>query len=184
MTDHVDPPNATVLPIAERLRSAERERDEARACWSKAERDVTMLRSELDTTRAELEHLREVVEMTCGRCWGLGLIPAENFGHDADGAPWTDEEQPCPDGCEIPRWLQAERNDAADDARLLGLARSDLAELRAARGWIVARDGGRDCERCEGEIRRGEAYELLPGSGGLLAHIHCPTPNPRRADDV
>lgn len=44
----------------------------------------------------------------------------------------------------------------------------------ARSSWIVARDGGRDCERCEQEIRRGEAYEIQPGTGGLLAHIHCP----------
>lgn len=42
--------------------------------------------------------------------------------------------------------------------------------------WIVARDGGRHCERCEGEVRRGEAYELQDGTGDLLLHIHCPTP--------
>lgn len=46
--------------------------------------------------------------------------------------------------------------------------------LAAGQHWIVARDGGRFCERCEWEIRRGEAYELLPGSGGLLQHVHCP----------
>ena len=40
--------------------------------------------------------------------------------------------------------------------------------------WIVARDGGRDCIRCWHEIRRGEAYELLPGVDHLR-HIHCPT---------
>jgi hypothetical protein len=49
-----------------------------------------------------------------------------------------------------------------------------IKELTAARHWMVARDGGRFCERCEWEIRRGEAYELLPGSGGLLQHVHCP----------
>lgn len=38
--------------------------------------------------------------------------------------------------------------------------------------WIVARDGGRECRACRGEITRGEAYELI----GLdeLRHIHCP----------
>lgn len=57
----------------------------------------------------------------------------------------------------------------------LASARQELAELRA-RQWIVARDGGRWCERCEGEIRRGEAYELQPGTGGLALHIRCPNP--------
>ena len=40
------------------------------------------------------------------------------------------------------------------------------------RPWIVARDGGRDCVRCEQEIRRGEAYEYL--GIDLLEHIRCP----------
>jgi hypothetical protein len=49
-----------------------------------------------------------------------------------------------------------------------------IKELTAAQHWMVARDGGRFCEGCEWEIRRGEAYELLPGTGGLLQHVHCP----------
>jgi hypothetical protein len=49
-----------------------------------------------------------------------------------------------------------------------------ISRAYAARSWMVARDGGRFCERCEAEVRRGEAYELLPGSGGLLQHVHCP----------
>jgi hypothetical protein len=49
-----------------------------------------------------------------------------------------------------------------------------VKRLTAARHWVVARDGGRFCECCEWEIRRGEAYEPLPGSGGLLQHVHCP----------
>jgi len=40
--------------------------------------------------------------------------------------------------------------------------------------WVVARAGGRYCERCEGEIQRGHAYQEKPGTGGLLEHIHCP----------
>jgi hypothetical protein len=62
------------------------------------------------------------------------------------------------------------------------LARAEVATaskevrlLRAARQWVVAPDGGRDCVRCEQEIRRGEAYELLPGVDEL-AHIRCPNP--------
>jgi hypothetical protein len=49
-----------------------------------------------------------------------------------------------------------------------------IRELRAAQQWVVARDGGRYCERCEQEVSRGEAYEYLPGTGGLIAHVHCP----------
>lgn len=68
--------------------------------------------------------------------------------------------------------------------------RADLATWRkvgqdaiAKAHWIVARDGGRNCERCEGEIRRGEAYELQAGTGGLIAHIRCPRPKKRRASN-
>lgn len=57
-------------------------------------------------------------------------------------------------------------------------ASKEVKALRAARQWIVARDGGRYCERCEQEIRRGEAYEEQPGTGGLAAHIHCPDNRP------
>lgn len=49
-----------------------------------------------------------------------------------------------------------------------------IRELRAAQQWVVARDGGRWCERCEQEVTRGEAYENLPGTGGLIAHVLCP----------
>lgn len=58
----------------------------------------------------------------------------------------------------------------------LASARTELDRLRSSySGWIVARDGGRHCERCEGEVRRGEAYTEQPGTGGLIQHIHCPT---------
>lgn len=43
----------------------------------------------------------------------------------------------------------------------------------ALASWIVARDGGRDCVSCGQEIRRGEAYELMPGVDELR-HVHCP----------
>lgn len=70
---------------------------------------------------------------------------------------------------------------AADHIRLLkrntlaeaelASARQEIEQLRAAQQWIVARDGGRHCERCEAEIRRGEAYETLAGPA---LHIRCP----------
>lgn len=63
----------------------------------------------------------------------------------------------------------------------LASARQELDRWRktgrdviAQSGWIVARDGGRHCERCEAEIRRGEAYQLEPGTGGLATHVSCP----------
>lgn len=43
----------------------------------------------------------------------------------------------------------------------------------ALASWVVARDGGRDCLRCDQEIRRGEAYEYMPTTDELQ-HIHCP----------
>lgn len=57
--------------------------------------------------------------------------------------------------------------------RELAKVRDELANA-ARSGWIVARDGGRTCLDCGAEIRRGEAYELQPGTGGLLVHIYCP----------
>lgn len=51
---------------------------------------------------------------------------------------------------------------------------AEIQRLRHAQHWVVARDGGRHCERCEQEVTRGEAYEELPGTGGLIAHVLCP----------
>lgn len=48
------------------------------------------------------------------------------------------------------------------------------ARLRTAAEWAVARKGGRYCEKCEQEIRRGEAFDIQPGTAGLRVHIHCP----------
>lgn len=64
----------------------------------------------------------------------------------------------------------------------------DEMEALPRPGWIVARDGGRYCERCEQEITRGQAYEEQPGTGGLLVHFRCrdlpeETPVPATADD-
>lgn len=47
-------------------------------------------------------------------------------------------------------------------------------DVIAQSGWIVARDGGRSCERCEQEIRRGEAYQYLGVDD--LRHVYCPRP--------
>lgn len=50
----------------------------------------------------------------------------------------------------------------------------ELEQLRN-RPWIVARDAGRDCSACDHGIRRGEAYEPVPGGDpDTLRHIHCP----------
>lgn len=64
----------------------------------------------------------------------------------------------------------------------------DEMEALPRSGWVVARDGGRHCERCEQEVVRGQAYEDQPGTGGLLTHIYCPDlpeeePMPATADD-
>ncbi|GEM_PF-3762100 len=83
----------------------------------------------------------------------------------------------------LPEWAAGPISPA--EARLLVAVVTDLRkneevrariirELRAAQQWVVARDGGRYCERCEQEVSRGEAYENLPGTGGLIAHVRCP----------
>jgi hypothetical protein len=80
--------------------------------------------------------------------------------------------------------LATTQDELAAAVDLAARARADLARLRvqfrdliARPGWIVARDGGRDCLRCDGEIRRGEAYELVPGEGpDALRHVHCRGP--------
>jgi hypothetical protein len=59
-------------------------------------------------------------------------------------------------------------------ARVVQTLRAKVRELRDAQQWVVARDGGRWCERCEQEVARGQAYDNLPGTGGHVQHIHCP----------
>jgi hypothetical protein len=54
-----------------------------------------------------------------------------------------------------------------------GIIRELRAELKASRTWGVAPCGGRYCETCEQEVRRGEAYKEQPGTGGLIQHVHC-----------
>jgi hypothetical protein len=70
--------------------------------------------------------------------------------------------------------LRAFWNECCRDRHLITAELASARQQLASASWIVARDGGRYCERCEGEVRRGEAYELEPGSGGLMVHIHCP----------
>lgn len=54
------------------------------------------------------------------------------------------------------------------------MANQALLADAARPGWFVARDGGHTCLDCAGEIRRGEAYELVPGEGpDALRHVHC-----------
>jgi len=70
--------------------------------------------------------------------------------------------------------LEHKRGNAEIRARVVRDLHTELEQLRTAHGWIVAHDGGRDCERCDQEIRRGEAYEFAPGDDpDGLRHIHC-----------
>jgi hypothetical protein len=78
-------------------------------------RHVEQERDDLLTEVLDLRILAD--SMPCGWCNGVGVAPAERFGRDADGAPNVDEDRPCPEGCEVAGWLQAERNDAADVER-------------------------------------------------------------------
>lgn len=54
----------------------------------------------------------------------------------------------------------------------LASARAELERHRYL-GWLVARDGGRDCAACDQEIRRGEAY-TNDTTRDVQRHVHCP----------
>jgi hypothetical protein len=82
---------------------------------------------EVERLRREIRDLSE--HIPCGWCDGLGVAPGERFGRDADGAPNVDEDRPCPEGCKVPAWLQAERNDAADNERELADAKRQISDL-------------------------------------------------------
>jgi hypothetical protein len=79
--------------------------------------------------QVERELADVVANAPCVWCAGIGVAPEEVFGRDSDGAPNVDGPQPCPEGCEVARWLQAERNDAADTERELAGARGRIAEM-------------------------------------------------------
>lgn len=149
------PPDA--LSTSARLAKAEQERDEAlsylgplreslnassaNAYQAMRERDEALaandaLRAELagcyrDLEKAAQERDDLTKAMPCGWCDGVGVTPGERYGRDADGAPHVDEDGPCPEGCEIPDWLKAERNDASDVERERDLARAELVSVRA-----------------------------------------------------
>lgn len=79
-------------------------------------------------------------------------------------------------------WVELDRLRAERDAAYEAAARP-VAQAH----WVVARDDGRWCERCEAEVRRGEAYEEQPGTGGLVVHIRCPdmpTDHARRGEQA
>lgn len=50
--------------------------------------------------------------------------------------------------------------------------RRELKRLRSSPSWIVARDVALTCVRCDAEITRGQAYELVALDS--TRHIHCP----------
>lgn len=127
--------------------------------WLQAQNTVLLesrdlLRAELASARAELKRVREHQEIRARviREKNAKLREVEHLlGIDAIYPP----------------------RDVADAVREL---LAGLEQLRAVRSWLVARDGGRDCLFCGTEIRRGEAYELVPDQGlDALRHIHCPT---------
>jgi hypothetical protein len=117
--------------------------------------------SALSRTLASAEHLEEQLE-ALRQDYNAELAARVEAERERDEA-----RAACADVEELRklgalRLIEAERFIAAAD------------KLRTAAEWAVARDGGRYCERCEGEVTRGQAYELQSGTGGLIAHIHCP----------
>lgn len=138
-----------VLPpsTSARLREVEAElaavnaaagRDIAKPDEPLVDRVADLLRGRTEATERALElaeevrDLRDLAEaMPCGWCDGTGVAPEERFGRDQDGAPVVDGPQPCPEGCEVVAWLNAERNDAADVERDLAAARREIESLGA-----------------------------------------------------
>ncbi len=112
-----------------RVEETERERDVAQAKLDGALLQMAEKVASAERSQRELADLAE--HIPCGWCDGLGVAPGERFGRDADGAPNVDEDRPCPEGCEVPAWLQAERNDAADNERELAEARQQIERLTA-----------------------------------------------------
>lgn len=163
-----------------RLARVERERDEALAArqrfanyWRICCDDRNRIQADLNGALAELAQVREHEAIRAQ------VIRERNADRRAVWqALGIDMLAPVPDAAETVRGLIA---GLGQQRALLDQVIADRARLRAelasaARsGWIVARDGGRDCVRCDREIRRGEAYELLAGADpDALCHVHCP----------
>lgn len=92
----------------------------------------------------------------------------------AEAAKRLDETTAAILGLSVRFGLLRELVDQRDLAQAeLASARAELERLRYS-GWIVARDGGRTCEACDHEIRRGEAY-AIDTTGDELRHVFCPT---------
>jgi hypothetical protein len=162
----------------ERLRAERRvaldERDAAVEVLAQVER-------ERDEAREEVRILRDAVP--CSWCGGLGVAPAEAFGRDGDGAPMVEEDQPCPEGCELPAWLVVERNEARESEQALSLVRAELEsarrelgalrehqEIRARKLRELAADLGE--ARTDADVARAELAELH----GLVEAIPGRTP--------
>lgn len=138
------------------LTRVETERDEALEAARSLVGTELSLRAELAKAREELERERQVV----------GMLRK------------NDEIR-----AQVIRERNTERNlnraELASARQELALLRARFGDLVAQSSWIVARDGGRDCLFCDGEIQRGEAYELVPGEGpDALRHVHCPGSSP------
>jgi hypothetical protein len=146
--------------FAAALARVEQERDQQRDLARTLGRALAAVEAERDRARAELQQLREHQEIRAR------VIRERNAQLD-----------------EIRQLLGIDMSfpprKAADALRELldelKSRRTFMADLVSQPSWIVARDGGRDCVRCDGEITRGQAYELT----GLddLQHIRCPINN-------
>lgn len=114
---------------------------QAQADLAASQTDLSAMQRHRDQLQEDVDHLQEDADalteaMPCGWCDGVGAVPAERFGRDADGAPVADEDGPCPAGCEVAPWLQAERNDAADVERERDQAREELAWQKQVVGML------------------------------------------------
>lgn len=166
--------------LEEMLRAAEKERDAALA-------DAQQARAEL--AEALRSHNHVLLERDEATSVAAGL--REGWDHALGQAQQLEGE------CRLAhQTIQKLTEDLADARADLDTERAELtsarAELEHWRGQraaarpaphlgtavVVARDSDKACERCTQPIRRGEAYEEQPGTGGLAVHVHCPDPAP------
>lgn len=160
-----------------RLRHVEQERDDAKTAFAASQADLTHVERQLadaesDRMKAERER-DEANELTDKIAAELRGVTRERDALARRCAVRFEETQALKADLTQREHELAHARFARDMATTrLAYWRKTGQDVIAQPGWIVARGGGRDCTRCGQEIRRGEAYELMPGVD-QLQHIRC-----------